>query len=67
MGRGGHLSSVSDYLANEFVREVANSVCNAEYWLGGSWNVLIAKQWSWSDRTTFSYSHFAQGIAPTVL
>lgn len=67
IGRGGHLSSISNIFLNEFVRDVANSACGAEYWLGGGWNSQTPNKWVWTDGMRFSYTHWASGIKKSSL
>jgi len=61
ISRGGHLASVSGFLANEFVKDIAANICGNEFWLGGGWNTQSYNKWTWTDGLPFTYTHWFTG------
>lgn len=59
----GHLASVSSAFLNSFLVGQAENVLynnSVDFWLGGS-TLLVADQWTWSDNSSFAYTHWGSG------
>ncbi|KAH7696645.1 Protein CLEC-53 [Aphelenchoides avenae] len=55
----GHLTSIPSAVTNGFLNQAAKNVSvSASYWTGGAYNALIPGQWSWSDRSKFSFNNW---------
>ncbi|KAH7721298.1 CBN-CLEC-50 protein [Aphelenchoides avenae] len=59
--RNGHLAFVSSTQTNAMLRKISSLACAKEFWLDGSWDTEIPRQWSWTDGRRFSYKNWAPG------
>lgn len=60
---GGHLASVHDVFTNSFLAKLPKYLAtnSGTFWLGGSFGITTSDRWSWSDRSTFDFTHWASG------
>jgi hypothetical protein len=59
---GGHLASIHDEFANNFIAQYAGLYFqdNTSFWIGGS-DMMTPNNWTWTDGSVFSFTQWQKG------